>query len=111
MEIIKEKNGDISILKITGKLDSVNSPEFENELIDLINNGDNKIIIDFSKLIYISSAGLRVILLGAKKIKVIDGKIAITSLNKNIKEVFDITGFTDIFNIFQNIEEALNNFK
>lgn len=110
MEIVQKKNGDITVIQIIGKLDSNTSAEFEKQILALINSGENKFLIDGSKLDYISSAGLRVLLFSAKKLKASGGKIILSSLKDHIREVFDIAGFSAIFPIFETAETAEQNF-
>ncbi len=109
MELIERKNNDVLILETHGKLDSNTSSQLEQKLISEIDGGTSKIIVDCSKLDYISSAGLRVLLVGAKKLKAINGKIVLCSLQDYIKEVFEIAGFTAIFPIHPDLTSALDN--
>lgn len=110
MEVIQKKNGDVIVMQVTGKLDSNTSGEFEKEIIGLINKGENKFLIDGSRLDYISSAGLRVLLFSAKKLKASGGRIVLSSLKDHIREVFDIAGFSSIFPIYESSEAAEQNF-
>lgn len=110
MEIIERKNNDILILETHGKLDSNTSAQLEQKLVSEIDSGITKIIVDCSKLDYISSAGLRVLLVGAKKLKANNGKIVLCSLQDYIKEVFEIAGFTAIFPIHSDLSSALSSF-
>jgi anti-sigma B factor antagonist len=66
--------------------------------------------VNFEKLQYISSAGLRILLAAAKQLKAADGELRICDLNEVVKEVFDISGFSTIFKIFENETEALDSF-
>lgn len=99
MNIIKKMNDGVLEIIAEGRLDTVTAPQLENEIKADIANADN-VVFDFSKLDYISSAGLRV-LLSANKTLVNDGKKPVTIVNANeiVKEVFDVTGFSDILNI------------
>ncbi|MCX6152484.1 MAG: STAS domain-containing protein [Ignavibacteriales bacterium] len=108
MEIVESKKNDILILEIHGKLDSNTSTPLEQKLIAEIDGGTLKIVIECSKMDYISSAGLRVLLVGAKKLKNANGKIILCSLQDYIKEVFEIAGFTAIFPIYPDLSAALN---
>ncbi len=108
MEIKEEKNAKYYILGITGRLDASTSSVFEEKLVSLLDSGETNILINFSELEYISSSGLRVLLVGAKKLKASNGKISLCNLKNHIYEVFEIAGFTPIFNIYKTLEEALN---
>ena len=94
MTIAKTLNGTELNVKITGRLDTSTAPELSAELED--KNGAAALVFDLSELDYVSSAGLRVFLSEHKKMK---GNMTISHPNAMIKEVLDITGFLDIFNI------------
>ena len=110
MEIEEVKAGDILLIGLKGRLDSNTSGSLEQKLLALIEGGQKQFIIDFCNLEYISSAGLRVLLLAAKRSKAAKGKIVLSSLKTHIKEVFDLAGFSPIFPICQTREEALSTF-
>ncbi|MDQ1254894.1 MAG: anti-sigma factor antagonist, partial [Euryarchaeota archaeon] len=94
MEINKEKRNGITCLRIDGSLDASNSSIAEKNIRDAIVEGDINLIINLSELQYISSAGLRVILVVAKDIKAKNGRIVICSMTESVRKVFDISGFT-----------------
>lgn len=110
MEIIINKQEDISIVQLNGRLDANTSGDVESKIIPVFDSGEKKIIIDFSRLDYISSAGLRVLLLSAKKSKSLNCDLKLTSLKPHVKEVFDIAGFSSIFSIYETNEEAVKAF-
>lgn len=94
-----EKNLDETVLTINlvGRLDTTTAPNLEGELRKSVNNVD-KLVFDMSKLEYISSAGLRV-LLSAQKVMNKQGEMIIRSANETVMEVFEVTGFVDVLNI------------
>lgn len=97
MTISKTVNGTELTLALEGRLDTVTAPELEKELKESL-DGAESLILDFSKLDYISSAGLRV-LLSAHKMMVGKGGMKITNVNEIVAEVFEVTGFADILDI------------
>ncbi len=100
-----------TIVSIKGNLDAITSPEAEEKLKAEIQNS-NKIILDLAGLEYISSAGLRVILNIAKILQLQGGYLALAGLGNQVQEVFEISGFTNIFDIYPDVkkaEEAANN--
>ena len=107
MEITQAKQNDIVILKLKGRLDTLSSSSLEKKLLDLSEQNENELIIDFSQLDFISSSGLRVLLMAGKKLKSVKGKIAFCTLKDHVKEVFDIAGFTILFHMFPSQEEAM----
>ena len=97
MTITKQQNGGALILTLDGRLDTVTSPELEKELNASLNGADS-LILDFSRLGYISSAGLRV-LLSAHKAMSGKGGMKVKNVNEIVREVFDVTGFADVLAI------------
>ncbi|MBE5807504.1 MAG: STAS domain-containing protein [Clostridiales bacterium] len=97
MTITKTKNGSALTIALEGRLDTTTAPELENELKGSL-NGVTELTMDFGKLDYISSAGLRV-LLATHKTMMKQGGMTITNVNEMIMEVFEVTGFVDILDI------------
>jgi anti-anti-sigma factor len=107
MNITTEKINGFSVLKIEGRIDTTNFNDFETEINLLFNSGEKNIVFNCSGLNYISSSGLRVFLITQKKSISLSGKLHLCCLQPTIKEIFDISGFSTIFNIFDTQEEAL----
>jgi anti-sigma B factor antagonist len=97
MTINKTQKADTLEIALEGRLDTMTSPELEAELNKSMNDAE-KLVMDFSKLDYISSAGLRV-LLSAHKVMNRKGGLKITHVNDIVQEVFEVTGFSDILDI------------
>ncbi len=100
MQILVKTTNEVTVLAFEGKLDTQTSPDAQQQLTRLIEEGEKRFLVNFEKLDYISSAGLRVLLAAAKQLKGIDGELRICSLNEVVREVFDISGFTTIFKVF-----------
>ena len=107
MEVLETKNNDISVFKISGSLDSNTAPSLEERILEAIDGGANKMIVDFEKLDYISSAGLRVLNKATKKLKRTEGKIILCSMQDYIREVFEIAGFDYFIPIVANMDDAM----
>ncbi len=97
MTITKEMNGTNLTIALEGRLDTMTAPELEAEMNQSLGNADS-LTLDFSKLEYISSAGLRV-LLSAHKIMSAKGGMKVTNVNEIVREVFEVTGFAGILTI------------
>ena len=110
MQISVKTTDEVTVLEFEGKLDTQTSPDTQQQLTELIEKGEKKILVNFEKLDYISSAGLRVLLFAAKQLKPSGGELRICSLNEIVKEVFDISGFMTIFKVFGSESEALDGF-
>lgn len=98
MNITKTYNGKELTIEIEERIDTVTAPEFENEINDEIGNFDS-LILDFTNLEYISSAGLRVLIATQKKLKPEDIPIVIKNVNDPISEIFRMSGFDKILKI------------
>ena len=110
MQIHEEKQNKVHIFKLEGRLDSNTSPAFEEKVSDAISQGSKQMIIDFEKLEYLSSAGLRVILKATKELKRLEGKLVLCSMADYVKEVFEISGFDSFLPITASRNEALKRF-
>ena len=97
MTIEKNITADSALLKISGRLDTSTAPELDIAVNECVAN-INELVLDFSALDYVSSAGLRVIL-KAQKLMAPKGGMKICHVNETIMEIFDITGFADILTI------------
>ncbi len=97
MTITKNLNGTTLEIALEGRLDTMTAPELESELKNSM-DAANELILDFGKLDYISSAGLRV-LLSAHKVMSTKGGMKVTHVNEIVQEVFEVTGFADILTI------------
>ena len=106
MKIQKKKQDNIMVIAVSGRLDAVTSPELEKELLSIIAEGNKSLVLDFAKLDYISSAGLRVVLAGAKKIKQQQGILRLACLKGVVKEVFEVSGFDSIIPCFDTADSA-----
>jgi len=106
MDIETEQEGDSLFVSLAGRLDSSNAAESESKLLAAQDGGEAKMAVDFSKLDYISSAGLRVILLLAKKARQGNGKLVLFGMQPQIRDVFEISGFLQILKVVETKEEA-----
>ena len=110
MKLEVRESEDVRVLVFEGNLDTNTSPEAESAINELIDNGSNKLLVNFENLNFISSAGLRVLLATAKKLRGTGGDLRICGLNPTVQEVFDISGFGSILNVSNTESEALSSF-
>ncbi|MFA4837937.1 MAG: STAS domain-containing protein [Candidatus Neomarinimicrobiota bacterium] len=101
------KDNGATIVTISGRLDAASAPDFNKQFTDLIGQGEATFVLDFSDLVYISSAGLRSILLVAQELRKKSGKLLVVSLKDIVREVFEISGFIQLFQIFDSVDQAL----
>lgn len=109
MEITVKKDSGITVVCPNGRIDTSTAKNFEEGIMKLIPN-NQQIIISFSDTSYISSAGLRVILVAGKKIASMNGQLALSEMSDKIYEVFKMSGFDKILKIYPTFEDAKNSF-
>ncbi len=97
MTINKNQNGNELTIALEGRLDTTTAPQLDDDLKSSL-TGVESLIFDFSKLEYISSAGLRV-LLSAQKVMNKQGSMVVKNVSEEINEIFEVTGFIDILTI------------
>lgn len=110
MEITQEKVNDVAIVELKGRLDVTTASDLEQVFTKLLDENQNKVLVECRELEYISSAGLRVLLTAAKQYNKVSGQIMLSGLSQNVKQVFEISGFTSIFPIYATRDEALKAF-
>lgn len=106
MEITEQKSAGVVTLRLSGRLDTTTAPAFEARILGGIESGDRHVVIDLAQLDYISSAGLRVIVLAGKRLNAANGKLVLCSLKDRVREVFDIAGLSSIFSIYGSHDDA-----
>ena len=107
MEITERRTADIVTLSLSGRLDTTAAKMFEAKILAQIESGDRRFIVDLAQLDYISSSGLRVFVLAAKRLDSGNGKIVLCSLKDPVREVFDIVGFLSVFSVYGSHDEAI----
>jgi anti-sigma B factor antagonist len=106
MEIIEETRGSVVVVSASGRLDSNTAPALEAVLPARI-DANPATVLSLAEVPYVSSAGLRVLLIGAKAARAKGHRLVLVGLSDSVREVFDISGFTAIFSIEPDIESAL----
>lgn len=108
MEIKTQQEANATVVSLTGRLDAVTAPEYEKKMQELIGGGEVRFVVDFETLEYISSAGLRGLLVTAKLLKAKSGQVRFANVAGTVKEVFDISGFGSIFQMDATVAESLS---
>ena len=109
MEVLESSTEKAVLLRIIGRLDATTFAKFEERLNQIMNSGCKNIHIDLDKMDFVSSTGLRIFLIGLKKMTELKGNFVLYNLQHNIKEVFEISGFTNLFHIVENKKVDINN--
>ena len=107
VQIHTTKEGNGTVVQLQGKVDATSAPSVEQALVGVIDQGEKRLVLDCAGLDFISSAGLRSLLLAVKKMKAAGGGISLAALQPNVKEVFDISGFSALFTIHGSRADAL----
>ncbi len=116
MEITHKGLNRVDVLSLAGRLDAATAPQLKQQIDALFDQGRYRIVLDLAGLEYIASPGLRVLIEARKRArdwKITDlegGDVRIANLPPRIKEVFDLTGFTSLFEIFPDTLEAVGSF-
>ena len=98
MTITQFENGDSLTLAVEGIIDSTTAPDFEKEMLAAGGKTKN-LVVNFAKVDFISSAGLRVLLLSQKKMAAAAGKMTLVNVSEDVREVFELTGFVNVLDI------------
>ncbi|MGO1119169.1 STAS domain-containing protein [Rhodovibrionaceae bacterium A322] len=110
MAVTTAIEADIAKVVVDDRIDSGNAADVQTQLLQLVQSGHHKVLIDLSGLEYLSSAGLRVFLVLAKQLKAAGGKLVLHSMTDNVKSVFTISGFIKMLTVVDSAEEALASF-
>jgi anti-anti-sigma factor len=108
MEIAIQLIDSKCVVGLQGRLDAVTAPELELSLGQVIENENLHIVLNLTDLEYISSAGLRIFLVAAKKLTILKGTLCLAGLRGNIKEVIEISGFPSIMSCYDTLEDMPN---
>ncbi|WP_075556256.1 STAS domain-containing protein [Parabacteroides timonensis] len=96
---IKIKHGIETVISLSGQLDTLSSPDLEKEIMDILEKDVKKVILDGTDLSYISSAGLRLLLILQKKMSQKGGTFVLRNIQSSIMDIFKITGFNSFLTI------------
>lgn len=107
MQVKVRDEGDTKVVMLDGKLDTNTTPTVEGEVNALLDAGAAKLLINFENVSYISSSGLRLLLATAKRLIREKGDLKVCSLNEMATEVFEVSGFSSILNVYATEQDAL----
>ena len=107
VNIVESKQGAVTVLSIEGRLDAVSAPALEGKITALAAAGTVRIVLDCAKLEYVSSAGLRVFLSAAKRLKGAQGRFALGGAVQQVREILDMAGFASVLPVLKTAEDAV----
>jgi len=110
MHVSQERYADALVLAPVGRIDNSTTDGLKSDLnthVATCRKGGDRLVLDFSKVDYISSVGLRILMLAAKKVREQDGSIVVAALQPVVREIFEISRFNLVFQCFGTVREAL----
>ena len=107
MELRQDTAGSVTVLEVIGRIDSGTAPALQDRLTVMMASAEARVLIDFSRLEYISSAGFRTLLLAAKRADQNASRLVLCGVSGKVKQLFDLGGFLDLFRIVTTREEAI----
>jgi len=107
MEISDTREQGAVVVSPAGRIDSTTSDQLDQHLTKLVTGGERRVVVDFSRVEYISSAGLRVMLALAKRMKDARGAVALCAMGEPVRQVFDLAGFLPLFAVDGSREAAV----
>ena len=107
MELIESQSDGVIIIEPHGRIDSTGAKPFGDRIVQLIRAGSYHMVIDFKNIPYISSAGFRSLLIAGKLVDEFKGNLVLSGMSAEIKRLFDIGAFTDLFVICQSRDEGV----
>lgn len=107
MEVGESRLDGALVLAPVGRIDSDTASTLEARLLLAAQHGDVEVVVDFSEVLYISSAGLRALLAGAKQVQNGGGSVALCGINMNVREVFEVSGFVAVFTVRDDRAQAV----
>ena len=110
MSFTISKQGDVSVVEVDGQLIVGNRQELKQKMLDALDGGARKIVVDFTKTGYIDSSGLGVLVSLSKKIREQGGELRLAALNEDLRTLFELTKLDTLFQIADTREQALASF-
>lgn len=107
MEMRKDLVGSVTVLAVTGRLDSTTAPTFGEQLLSVLNALQCHVVLDLRQLEYISSAGFRVLLVAAKRAEKNESRLVLCGVSGKVRQLFELGGFLDLFAISASREDAI----
>ena len=110
MQVTAVRYADVLVVAVKGRIDYMNAEEFKAGLLPYLDKcaaGGDQVVLDLSRLEYVSSAGLRVLMIAAKDVRARKGKLVAVALQPVVREIFEISRFTLVFDVFDSVQDAL----
>lgn len=106
MEITSRLSEGVALVSVVGRVDSAVARDWEFGLVAAVNEGGGQVVLDFGELSYMSSAGLRGLLVASKKADAEGGRIVICRVSDRIREILEVSGFVRFLKVYDSVDEA-----
>ncbi len=103
---VKEQNG-VPVLAVSGEVDVYTAPRLREKLVELVSQGNYRIVVDLEAVEFLDSTGLGVLVGGLKRVRTHDGSLSLVCTQQRILKVFDITGLNKVFTIHDTVDAAV----
>jgi anti-anti-sigma factor len=110
MQISESDNQGVAVLGISGRIDAATSEQFKQKLLTTVGDRPVRLVLDFSQVVFVSSIALRVLVITAKRVAAVRGKMVFCGLIGPVHEVFELAGFTSVVPVFPNRTAAVASF-
>ena len=107
MEIKEERIANALVVRPAGRIDAMSAPGFESAFLERIESRPARLVLDLSEVDFVSSAGLRAILVGVKRGRAVGCEPSVCRLKDHVREVFELSGFENVVSVHSTLEEAL----
>ncbi len=107
LDLKVRKQGDYAVLEVAGEIDVYTAPKLREKLIELVNEGSYRLVVDLEKVDFLDSTGLGVLVGGLKRVRNHDGSLGLVCTQDKILKIFRITGLTKVFPIRDSVEAAI----
>lgn len=107
MLVHHESRAGMQVFRPVGRLDSASSGDLEAMLVEQLDAGCTGVVLDLSELDYVSSAGLRVILMAGKRLRVAGGRLVLARMRESVRDLFEMSGFLSLFPLAESVEQAV----
>ncbi len=107
LKIEVEEKDNVMLLKLDGEVDVYTAPKLKSRLVELVDQGKFKIVVDLEQVDFMDSSGLGVLVGGLKRVRSHEGAIALICTQENILKIFRITGLVKVFPIFEDQDQAI----
>jgi anti-anti-sigma factor len=107
MQVSVLENNGVTIVSVSGRIDAGTSEQFKQKLLTTIGDRSVRLLLDFAGVEFISSIGLRVLVVTAKRVSAVRGKLGFCGLDGPVREVFELAGFTSVASVFPSREAGM----